>query len=441
MARCQVGVVFTLALAILYSSVSCAAQNKPGEQMSTLRRQQAQQVLRDAEDVLKKVYYDPNYHGVDIQARLKQGEEHLQTVNSLSEAFGVVAWYFEPLNDSHTFFLPPPRPFDIQRGWETRFVGDNCFITAVKPGSDADAQGMKPGDQVLAIEGFQPTRQTLWKLQYAFNSLAPRSAMHLAIASPNSQPRQLEVKSTVIELKQRLVMMDYWDLVRKRENIEQETKIRTAETGDLTMIKLPSFVTEDDKIDDLIHKMTNHGGLVLDLRGNPGGSEEILTRLTGGLFDHDVKIADHVGRKEKKAVIAKSRGDHAFHGKLVVLIDAGSASAAELMARTIQIEKRGVVMGDRSSGSVMAAKIFPYHQGDAGEFNYSFEVTVADPVMTDGRSLEHVGVTPDELLLPTAEDLAAGRDPVLAHAVESLGGKLTPEDAGKVFPVVWHKPQ
>lgn len=409
--------------------------------MPALRRQQAQGVLHDAMDVLKKHYYDPSYHSVDIESRLKQADERLKTANSLSEAFGLVAWYFEPLNDSHTFFLPPARPFDIQRGWQTRFVGENCFITAVQPGSDAAQQGMKAGDQVLAIEGFRPARETLWKMQYAFNGLAPRSAMHVVIAGPGGQPRQLEVKSAVKELHQRVeIANEYWDLVRKLQNVEQETKLRWVEHGDVTIVNLPSFVFEDEKVDDVVRTANNHSGLVLDLRGNPGGSEELMARLVGGLFDHEVKIADHVGRKEKKPLIAKSRGGHAFNGKLVVLVDSASASASELLARTIQIEKRGVVMGDRSSGSVMAAQIFPYHQGEVGEFDYEFEVTVADLVMTDGRSLEHVGVTPDELLLPTAEDLAAGRDPALAHAVQSLGGKLTPEEAGKMFPVIWHKP-
>jgi len=137
--------------------------------------------------------------------------------------------------------------------------------------------------------------------------------------------------------------------------------------------------------------------------------------------------------------MAKTHGDR-FDGKLVVLIDSGSASASELLARVVQLEKRGTVMGDRSSGSVMEAKLFFYGAGVSGDYGYGFEVTQFDLIMSDGKSLEHTGVTPDQLILPSPEDLAAERDPVLAKAVESLGGKITPEAAGKLFPVVWHKP-
>ena len=63
----------------------------------------------------------------------------------------------------------------------------------------------------------------------------------------------------------------------------------------------------------------------------------------------------------------------------------------------------------------------------------------ADIIMTDGKSLEHFGVVPDELRLPTAQDMAAKRDPVLAYAVSLLGGKITPAEAGALFPLEWRK--
>ena len=66
-------------------------------------------------------------------------------------------------------------------------------------------------------------------------------------------------------------------------------------------------------------------------------------------------------------------------------------------------------------------------------------VTCIDIVMADGKSLEHVGVTPDEIKLPAAADLAAHRDPVLAYAASLLGVTMTAEKAGSFFPIEWRK--
>jgi C-terminal processing protease CtpA/Prc len=138
-------------------------------------------------------------------------------------------------------------------------------------------------------------------------------------------------------------------------------------------------------------------------------------------------------------VIAKSRGADAFAGKLIVLVDAASGSCAEMLARIVQLEKRGTVIGDRSAGAVMEARMFEAGQeGTPGSIMlYGFAVTSADMLMSDGKSLETVGVTPDELLLPTGQDLALGRDPVLARAAKLAGIELDPGAAGKLFPFEW----
>jgi C-terminal processing protease CtpA/Prc len=176
--------------------------------------------------------------------------------------------------------------------------------------------------------------------------------------------------------------------------------------------------------------------LILDLRQNAGGNVETLKALLSSLFDHDVKLYDRVGRDSTKEVVTKS-AHHPFEGKLFVLIDSKSASASETLARVVQLEKRGVVIGDRSSGSVMEAKQYTSGAGLDMVMFYGVSITDADLIMSDGQRLEHIGVNPDQMVTPTALDLANGRDPVLAHAAELAGVKMTPESAGQIFPYQW----
>jgi len=122
---------------------------------------------------------------------------------------------------------------------------------------------------------------------------------------------------------------------------------------------------------------------------------------------------------------------------VIVLVNGQSGSSAEILARIVQIEGRGLVVGDRSAGAVMEARGFGFSQGGNVLIFYGLSVTDADLVMTDGRSLEHAGVVPDEMVLPKAADLANGHDPALVRAAAIAGLALTPAQAGQLFPVEW----
>jgi C-terminal processing protease CtpA/Prc len=176
--------------------------------------------------------------------------------------------------------------------------------------------------------------------------------------------------------------------------------------------------------------------LIVDLRGNSGGAEETLTYFVGMFFDKDLKMFDRVRRKKPVPQIAKSEHHIYFPGKLIVLVDRKSASAAELLARIMQLEKRGTVVRDRSSGLVTEASTFDFFSSGVDD---GAEITIANLIMADGKSLEHRGVNPDETLFPDPSGRAAGRDPVLAHAAREFGMRLTPEVAGKLFPNKWPK--
>lgn len=396
------------------------------------------EILHDARDEVKKHYYDPKLHGVDWDSRYEKYSAMVGQASDLGIGFRIVAAYLEELHDSHTYFVPPERMTRYEYGFRYALVGNDCFVTRVRPGTDAEAK-LHVGDQLLLWNGFNLNRNDFHDLRYYFNVLAPQAAVQLELRTPGGETRKLVLKTIVKPGRQVADLTTsegIYDIIRRAENEDHAFRSQVAERGDVAIWKFPQFDADFDEIRKNIAIARRHKALILDLRGNPGGAVDTLKLMIGSLFDHDVKIGDRVGRKDTKPLIAKHWGDP-FKGDLVVLIDSGSASAAELLARVVQLEHRGKVIGDLSSGAVMEAQYHEDSRGTDTKFFYGFMVTDANLTMTDGKSLEKVGVEPDERSLPTAADLAAGRDPVLAHAAELEGAKLDAAEAGKLFKYEW----
>ena len=432
-----------LSALFVVSSAPRAARARQG--VSGYDRDRWSNALRIIRDDIKKNYYDPTFRGKDLDAHFKAAEEKMKQAQSLGQLFGIIAQALLDFDDSHLFFVPPARSSRYDYGWRMQMIGDRCFVTAVKPGSDAEAKGLKPGDEIVGIDGYQPTRDNHWKMQYAYYSLRPQPGVRLVVNGPDGRERQVDAMTKITQGKRvmDLTGQDINDYVRDVEDDERERRegSRAVEFGeDLLVWKLKEFALSEGEVDEAMSKVRRHKALVLDLRGNGGGAERTLLRMLGSVFDHDVKVGDIQRRKEARAVVAKTRGgDDVFKGDLVVLVDSQSGSAAELFARVVQLEKRGTVLGDRSAGAVMRARFYPHESGVDVVAPYGASVTDADILMADGKSLEHVGVTPDRVLLPTAADLAAGRDPVLAAAAALVGTKLEADKAGALFPLKWKK--
>src|SRR5262249_39193427 len=130
---------------------------------------------------------------------------------------------------------------------------------------------------------------------------------------------------------------------------------RFSRVGKVGIWKMPSFAFDPADADRVIDAAVKDSeALILDLRGNPGGYVKTLEQVIGRFYDHDVTISQMKGRKPEKPSLARKHG-RTFSGRIVALVDSRSASAAEIFARVLQLEKRGVVVGDQSSGSVMRA--------------------------------------------------------------------------------------
>jgi carboxyl-terminal processing protease len=414
--------------------------------MSNFDRERAQSMLQDVANDVRRHYYDPNLRGLDWNARVEEAKAKIANETALNMAFAHIAALLDTLNDTHTFFLPPPRPYHVEFGWHLQMIGDRCFIVRARPKSDAEAKGIRAGDELLALNGYHPNRGDLWKMEYAFGILRPQPGFHLRLKTPEGAERQVDVASIFRPTPHLTDLTDMNTWQNMELGWEDEEHLLAPQFAEpspgIAVVKFNEFLIDDNQIEKIVSHATKAGTLVIDLRGNPGGAVDTMKSLVGAMFDHEVKIGDRVTRNNTKALTAKAGvGYRHFDGKLVVLVDSKSASAAEIFARVIQLEKRGTVVGDRSAGAVMESMHYAHHVGVDVVTFYGASVTEANMIMTDGKTLEHAGVIPDVIALPQASDLASGSDPVLAKAVELLGGKLSAEDAGKLFPFRWAKLQ
>lgn len=406
--------------------------NRAQSQSLKVDRDRGKEMLDTVKEDIQRFYYDRDFHDVDLDTRFKTASERLKTATSNGQIFGIIAQAVIDLNDSHTFFMPPDRYASFDYGWRMQMIGDTPYVVTVKPGSEAEAKGLKVGNVVYSIDGYAPTRENLWKIEYSYYLLKPRSAVRVVLENPDGSLRELELNTKVLE-------PDFRALFGQRK-VTPLKEIQYYEEGEsLIVCKMPTFVLREKDIDEMMKKIEGHKAAILDLRRNSGGYETALKRLIGYLFDRDIRIGDLVQRNGHKTLVAKTVGEKAFKGQLVILVDSKSASASELFARVLQIEKRATVIGDKTGGAVMRARVYghTYVRGPEAMMwlsSYGVSITEADIIMADGKRLEHIGITPDELLLPKAGDLAASKDPILSRAAAILGVKIDPKKAGALYP-------
>jgi len=421
-----------LGITIVTIVVNCALLEAPAQDL-TFKREQAELILGDVANDVARHYYDPKLHGVDWDAQLRDAKKKIGNATSRNLAFANIAAMLDSLNDSHTRFIPPQRSFALDYGWRIQAIGERCFVTRVRPETDA-ASKVHPGDEVVDINGYKPTHSNIVRIEYVLNTLRPQSKIEATLRSAAGQERRVDIVPKIFP--RQLVTPTLGDMRMVWEDEYKRTVPRVVSLdGDVLVVKVPIFAFDKAEVDKLISGARKHKAVILDLRGNPGGFADSLNLLVSGFFDQGVKIAEVVSRDGTKGRFAKP--DHeTFSGRLIVLVDSRSMSAAEVFARIVQLEKRGIVMGDRTPGVVMEAQT--YGHASAG-IVFGASVTVANLIMSDGSSLEHIGVVPDELALPTTDDIANGRDSVLARAAGIAGAKLSPEDAAGLFPYEWQE--
>jgi C-terminal processing protease CtpA/Prc len=277
------------------------------EKIDSINAGRVQEMLRVGYSEVRKNYYDNKYHGLDWDAKYHDFDGKMKQITTLAQGFSLVAGMMMTLDDSHTFFIPPSRPVRLEYGFRLQMIGDRAFVTRVRPGTSAESQ-VHPGDEVIAYNRYKVDRASLWKMNYYYSRLAPQAISELVLKDPAGQQREVKVDAKIQQQKRVLDLTqgnDIWDMIRQEENADHQVRQRYVENGDLMIWKMPEFFLTDGEVADMFNIARKHKTLVLDLRRNPGGAVVTLEQMLGSVFDHDVKIADRIGRKELKPQMAR----------------------------------------------------------------------------------------------------------------------------------------
>ncbi len=159
-----------------------------------------------------------------------------------------------------------------------------------------------------------------------------------------------------------------------------------------------------------LKSFANAPGVILDLRGNPGGIGIMAAGIAGFFVDRSgLKLGEMRTRENTMNFVIFPR-PQTYPGPLAILVDGGSASTAEILTQGLQDLKRARVFGVRSAGAALPSDIIRLPDGDGFQFAEATYTSVG------GKVIEGSGVTPDVIVRQTIEATQSGRDPVIEAA-------------------------
>ena len=302
--------------------------------------------------------------------------------------------------DPHSGYLPPD-DFDEMRS-QTRgsFGGlgievtmEDGFVKVITPmdGTPAHDAGVEPGDVISHVDG--------------------ESLMGLNLGQAVEMMRG-PVGSEIIITVVREGVSEPFDLSIIRDTIRVQA-VRTRVEGDIVILRVTTFNEQTfpnlrEGLEDAIEDMGGIdalGGVVLDMRNNPGGLLSQAVRVSDAFLNQG-EIVSTRGRGAEGGERFNAQSGDLIDGKpLVVLINSGSASASEIVAGALQDHRRAIVVGTRSFGKGSVQTVMPL-RGDG-----AIRLTTSRYYTPSGRSIQALGVSPDIVVEqprrnPVAEDEA-----------------------------------
>lgn len=347
--------------------------------------------------------------GLDIplvtEAWNKLHANYLRSLDDSALTEGAVQGLVEAAGDPYTVYLDPQEAKELTEGLQGVFSGigaevgfkdKRLVIVAPLPDSPAAKAGLKPLDVIEKIDNQSVADLNLTEAVRLIRGERGTTVTLTITRDGASEPKDIAVVRDQIEVK------------------SVDSQIRPDGVG---YIKIAAFHEDtlrlaDAVLSDFVAK--NVRGIVIDLRGNPGGLLNSGIDVTSLFLAEGtvVKQREKSGAIKAYAVTVTEKVDPSL--PIIVLVDGGSASAAEIMAGALQDHKRVKLVGEKTFGKGSVQELEGLDNGG------QLKVTVAEWLTPNDRQINGVGIEPDILVLPAPDGQTDGADPQLARAVEEV---------------------
>ncbi len=328
---------------------------------------------------------EQTYKQLELFARVLSYVEnnYVEPVDQQSLMYGAIKGMLETL-DPHTVFMPPDvfKEMKIDTSGEFGGLGieiarKNDGVVVVAPIDDTPAQraGIKSGDQILKIDDESCRNMELARAIQKMRGPAGKKVMLTIMREGFSAPREFAIIRDHIRI----------------------ASVEGALYGGVGYVKVKNF---QERTDASLHKELerlrglNGGrelrGLVVDLRNNPGGLLEQAVAVSDRFLPGNLTIVSTRGRQASNFTEEKSKErDTEKPYPMVVLVNAGSASASEIVAGALQDHQRAVILGTPTFGKGSVQTVIEMEDGSG------LKLTIARYYTPRGRSIQERGISPD----------------------------------------------